>query len=176
MIPLSSSSAISGGLTWTKIPHSRNYELKLNGEAVGTLLRPGWFETSFLAETQYGQWTFRRGGCFGGGAQIIDTVSKQQIATCKCSWGTGGGTLTFADGETFELAQKGWWRPVWSVMGADGQPVLRFHAREKTVEVVAPANSTALPDGRLALLAMFTFCRVLQAEEDAAVAVLVAAS
>ena len=173
MIPLSSSSAISGGLTWTKIPHSRNYELRLNGEAVGTLLRPGWFETSFLAETQYGQWTFRRGGCLSGGAQIIDTVSKQPIATLKCSWGTGGGTLTFADGQTLELKQNGWWRPVWSVIGADGQLVLRFHAREKTLEVAA---EQALPVSRVALLAMFTFYRMLQAEEDAAVAVLVAAS
>jgi hypothetical protein len=176
MIPLSSSAAISSALTWTKIPHSRNYELKLNGESVGTLLRPGWFETSFLAETQYGRWTFRRGGCFGGGAQIIDTASKQPIATLKCSWGTGGGTLTFAAGQTFELRQKGWWHPVWSVTGADGQPVLRFHAREKTVEVVSSANSAALLDNRVALLAMFTFYRVLQTEDDAAVAVLVAAS
>jgi hypothetical protein len=149
---------------------------------VGTLRRPGWLETSFLAETQYGQWTFRRGGCFGGSAQIIDSVSKQQIATFKSLWGTGGGTLTFADGQTFELAQEGWWRPVLSVIGADGQPVLRFHAREKTVEVASPASSgfansaASLPDGRLTLLAMFTFYRVMQAEEDAAAAVLIAAT
>jgi hypothetical protein len=110
MIRLSSSSsaisgAISGTLTWSKISRSRDYELQLNGEAAGTLRRPGWFETSFLAETPDGQWTFRRGGCFGGGSEIFssnsDSVSRQPIASFKSSWGTGGGTLTFADGQTF---------------------------------------------------------------------------
>jgi hypothetical protein len=34
MIPLPS--AISGGLTWSKLPRSRNYELRKNGDVVGT--------------------------------------------------------------------------------------------------------------------------------------------
>jgi hypothetical protein len=173
MIPLSSSSAISGGLTWSKIPHSRDYELKLNGEAVGTLRRPGWFSTSFLAETQAGNWTFRRAGCLGGGATILDSATQQPTANFKSSWGTGGGALTFADGQTFQLKCEGWWRPVFSVIAASGETLLRLHRREKTVEVPA---SAIVPDGRLSLLIMFTWYRVLQAEEDAAAAVVVAAS
>jgi hypothetical protein len=175
MIPLSSSSAISSTLTWTKIPRSRNYELKLNGEAVGTLRHPGWFETSFLAETQYGQWTFRRGGCFGGGAEVLESASRQPIASFKPSWGTGGGTLTFTDGPTFQLKCEGWWRPVWSVIGQSGETLLRLRAREKTVEVLSGASSgAAVPESRLPLLIMFAFYRVLRAEEDAATAVMVA--
>ena len=61
-----------------------------------------------------------------------------------------------------------------SVIRADCQLVLRFHAREKTLEV--PAEQALPVSRRVALLAMFTFYRMLQAEEDAAVAVLVAAS
>jgi hypothetical protein len=172
MIPLSSatSGAISGGLTWTKIPHSRDYELRMNGEAVGTLRRPGWFSSSFLAETQAGNWTFRRSG-WGIGAQILDTDSQQPIATLKSSWGSGG-TLTFADGQTFHLKCKGWWRPVWSVI-ASGETLLRLHRREKTVEV---ATGSAVPVSRLALLIMFTWYRVLQTEEDAASTAVIAAS
>src|SRR5271165_4573569 len=142
MIPLSSSSAASGTLTWSTIPRSRNYELKLNSETVGTLHRPGWCETSFLAETQDGHWTFRRNGCFGGGSEIFDTVSKQEIATLKSSWGTGGGTLTFADGQTFQMRCEGWWRPVWSVIGQSGEALLRLRAREKVVEVASGARSS----------------------------------
>ena len=171
MIPLSSatSPAISSGLTWSKIPHSRDYELKLNGEAVGTLRRPGWFSSSFLAETQVGNWTFRRSG-WGSGAQILDTASQQPIATLKSSWGSGG-TLTFADGQTFHLKCKGWWRPVWSVIANSGETLLQLHRREKTVEV---QEGSAVPASRLTLLIMFTWYRILQAEEDAASAAMVA--
>jgi hypothetical protein len=174
MIPLSP--AISGGLTWSKIPRSRNYELKQNGETLGTLRRPGWFETSFLAETQEGKYTFRRGGCFGGGAVILDSASQQTIATYKSSWGAGGGTLTFADGQTFQLRVEGWWRPVWSVVAQSGETLLRLHVREKTLELPPAQSIASIPESRLTLLSLFTFYRVLQTEEYAAVAVMVAAS
>jgi len=38
MIPLPS--AISAGLTFSKVPRGRIYELRLNNEVVGTLLPP----------------------------------------------------------------------------------------------------------------------------------------
>jgi hypothetical protein len=168
MIPLSS--AMSSGLTWTKLPRSRSYELTLNGEIVGSLQRSSFWSSKYLAETQGGHWTFRRRGCFGTGAQVLDSNSQQQIATFKSKWGSGG-ALTFADGQTFHLRCKGWWRPVWSVIAESGETLLRLHVREKTVDV--PAAST-VPDGRLALLILFTRYRVLQAEEDAASAATVA--
>ena len=173
MIPLSSSTAISGGLTWSKIPGSRDFELTLNGEAVGTLRRPGWFSSSFLAETQAGNWTFRRGGCLGGGAEIQNSATRQPIANFKSSWGTGGGLLTFADGQIFQLKCSGWWRPVWSVLAENGQLLAELHIREKIVEV---QNGSAVPDDRLALLILFAWYRVKVSEEDGATAALIAAS
>jgi hypothetical protein len=169
MIPLSS--AISSGLAWRKIPRSRNYELVLNGEVVGTLVRPSVWSCKVLAETQDGRWTFRRGGFLGSGAEIADS-SEQQIATFKTSWG-GGGMLTFTDGQTFHLRCKGWWHPVWSVVTQSEQPVFQLHRSEKTVEIspgVTPLH------GRLSLLLMFVWYRVLQSEEDAAAVAVMAAS
>jgi hypothetical protein len=166
MIPISS--AISSGFTWSKIS-CRNYELKLNHEVVGTLKRPSFWSSNFIAETQHGRWTFRRGGWLGSGAQIVDSASQQAIATLTSGWGCGG-TLTFADGQTFRLECHGWWRPVWSVIAESGEPLLRLHTREKTVEVL----SRAVPDSRLSLLIMFIWYRKLQAEEDAASAAMVA--
>ena len=171
MIPLSSSSAISGGLTWKKISCSRSYELKLNDQLVGRLERPSFWSSDFVAETQNGSWTFRRSGFLGNGAEVFDSVSQQPIASFKAEWG-GGSTLTFADGQSFRLACKGWWRPVWSVIGEAGQPVLLLDVRDKTVEVPAAG---AVPDSRLSLLIMFTWYRVLKAEEDAQAAAVVAA-
>jgi hypothetical protein len=174
MIPLST--AISSGLTWRKIPHSRNYELVLNGEVVGTLMRPSVWSCKFLAETRDGRWTFRRGGFLGSGAEIVDSAeqdsAEQQIATFKANWG-GGGMLTFTDGQTFHVWSKGWWRPVWSVMTQSEQLVFQLHRREKTVEV---APGLTLPAGRLSLLLMFVWYRVLQSEEDAAAVAVMAAS
>jgi hypothetical protein len=171
MIPLSSASAISGGLSWKKISCSRSYELKLNDQVVGTLERPSFWSSDFVANTQNGNWTFRKTGCLGNGAEVFDSASRQPIATFKAEWG-GGSTLIFADGQSFRLQCKGWWRPVWSVIGEDGQPVLVMDVRDKTVDV---PRAGAVPDSRLSLLIMFTWYRVLKSEEDAQAAVMVAA-
>ncbi|HEV2718253.1 MAG TPA: hypothetical protein VGU64_23510 [Terriglobales bacterium] len=169
MIPLSS--VVSTGLTWSKVSH-QDYELKVNGKVVGTLHRPSFWSSTVLAETQSGCWTFRRHGWLGAGAQILDSNSQQEIATFKSSW-SGAGTLAFADGQTFHLECKGWWRPVWSVIAQTGETLLRLHTREKEVEVTA---QSAVTDSRLSLLIMFTWYRVLQAEEDAAATAIAAAS
>lgn len=170
MIPLSS--AVSGGLTWSKMPRTRGYELKLNGDVAGTLRRPSFWSSNFLAETQGGRWTFRRGGFLGTGAEIVDTVSEQQIATLKSVW-AGGGTLTFADGQTFHMECHGWWHPVWSVTTGNAETVVRLHVREKTVDL---PSGRVVPGARLSLLILFACYRVLQAEEDAASAAAAIAS
>ena len=169
MIPLSS--AVSSELTWSRIPHSRNYELKLNDEVVGKLVHPSIWSSDFVAETEDGRWTLRRGGFLGTGSEIVDAASQQQIAAFKSAWG-GSGALIFADGQSFYLKCRGWWHPVWSVTTESGQPVLELHTREKTVEL--PAGAT-VPESRLSLLVLFAWYRVLQAEEDAASAATVAA-
>ena len=169
MIPLSA--ATSSRLTWSKIS-SRNFELNRNGEVIGTLQRPSFWSSSFVAETQSGRWTFRRGGWLGAGAQIVDS-SQQHVATFKSGWGGGGGTLSFADGQTVHLQSKGWCRPVWSVIAETGETLLCLHRREKIVDV---PSTSAVPEGRLALLIVFTWYRVLQSEEDAASVAVMAAS
>ena len=162
MIPLPS--AISSGLTWSKIPRSRNFALRLNGELAGALRRPSVWSSKFVAETHHGIWMFRRSGFFGTGAEIVDAVTEQPLATFKSGW-SNRGTLTFADGQVFHIDCKGWWRPVWSVTTESGQPVLHLHTREKTVEL---SPSAGIPDSRVSLLTMFVWYRVQQAEEDAA--------
>ena len=60
---------------------------------------------------------------------------------------------------------------MWSVIAQNNapnnnndRPVLAVHAREKTVDV---APDSPIAAGRLSLLMMFVWYRVLQAEEDA---------
>lgn len=157
--------------TWSKIPSSRNYELRRNGKVAGTLRRPSIWSSNFVAQTQHGEWTFRRAGYCGTSAEILDSASEKPIATLKCSWG-GKRALTFADGQTFQLECKGWWRPEWSIIPEDGVPVARIQTQSNQVEITRP---DAVPDDRLTLLIMFAWYQVLQVEEeDATTAAMVA--
>ena len=170
MIPLPST--VSSVLTWSKIPHSRDYELRRNGEIVGTLRRPSIWSSKSVAAAQDREWIFRRGWSGGTGIEILDFPCEQRVATFKSGW-SARGVLTLADGQTFHLGCKGWWHPVWSVVGQNDQPVLRIHRREKTVEL---ANVSGISAERLSLLTMFAWYRILQAEEDAAATAFMAAS
>ena len=126
MIPISS--ALSGGLIFSKLPHSQNYELRFNGEVVASLHKPSFWSCDYAAETRDGRWTIRRGGFLGTGAEIVDSASGLSIATFKANWGSRG-VLTFTDGQTFQIEYKGLWRPVWSVLTENRRPVLRIHQR-----------------------------------------------
>lgn len=161
MIPISS---ISGRLVWSKIRHKRGYELKRNGEIVGSLHGASFWSSEFQAESHHGSWRFRRTGCFRTGTEIVDSSSHTRIATFRPDW-SGGGTLVFSDGQTFRFASKGFWRPVWTMLTDTGQPVVSIHSREKTVELL---NELHLSEDRLILLVIFAWHIMQQASEDGA--------
>ena len=169
MIPVSS--AISAGLTWSKSSRKHGYELKRNGEIVASLQRTGCWSSAYQAESPHGKWKFRRTGFWRAATEVVDSRSGARIAVLKPNWG-GGGTLVFSDGQTFQITCRGLWRPVWSVLAENGEPVLSIHSREKTVVV---PDQSLLPEDRLILLATFARYVMQQAAEDAAsVAVVVA--
>ncbi|MBZ5682221.1 MAG: hypothetical protein LAO24_19180 [Acidobacteriia bacterium] len=171
MIPLSF--VTSRGLTWSKAHEKDKYELTFHGEVAASLHRVNRWSATFLAESCAGRWAFRRTGFLGSDTEIVDLDSSQRIATFKANW-SGGGTLAFCDGETFRFACRGVWRPVWNVLDDNGETVLHLDTRERTVDLV---KEPAVNEGRLALLIIFAWHRMLQAAEDAAeVAVMAAAS
>ena len=167
MIPISVAS--SSRFSWSTLPRNQGCELRQESEIVGALRQPSMWSSNYVASTVDHQWIFRRMGFWGSAAEIVDSVSQQSVATFKSSWG-GRGTLTFSDGEKFDFVCHGLWHPVWTVMSADGQPLLSLHTREEFVDV----KWTSAPKARLALLVLFTLYRVRQAEEDASSAATVA--
>ena len=170
MIPISS--AISGGLAWSR--KGSGYELKLNHEVVGRLHKTNFWSSDYRAESSHGNWKFVRCGRLGNGAEIRDE-NNVCAATFKTGW-SGPGTFKFADGQTFLVSSEGCWRPVWKVTTLDGQPVLQVGSREKAVTLEKPlAKQSDLTQSRWLLLILFTFYRMRQAEEDGAVAAMVAA-
>lgn len=167
MIPLSA--VASTALVWSRIPHTHSYQLTANNNTLATLQHLPGMSPHFAAESQSGKWVFRRIGFLGAGAEILNADSYQQIATFKAAW-AGGGTLTVSDGSIFHLECKGVCRPLWTMSSADGQPLLQLHSLEKTVEL----RESDLPDCRLSLLILFTWYRILQAQEDAGAAAMIA--
>ncbi len=75
--------------------------------------------------------------------------------------------LEFSDGLRFRLTQKGFWRPVWTVLADKGQPILSIRQCERTVELT---RELRLSEERLSLLAIFTWHIIRQTAEDAAAA------
>ena len=169
MIPFSS--AVSTAPGWNKLPHNQGYELHWTNDVVGTLKHPTLLSSGFQATSSEGNWTFRRIGLLGAGAEIVESISQQPIARFKSTW-SGRGTLIFADGQRFHLECRGIWHPVWSITTEAGHPLLSLHSRQKNIEL---APDSGLPANRVFLLAMFTLYRFLTAEEDAASAALIAA-
>ena len=168
MIPPSTASA--SGFSWITFPHNRGCELRRNNQLIGNLQHSSQWASDYVASTPEGQWTFRRTGFWGSAAEIVDTASQQTIATFKPLW-PGRGTLTFSDGQGFNIECKGLWHPVWTLRTQDAEPVLSLHVREQTIDF---GSVQTIPDVRLRLMAMFVLYRVRQAEEDAASAAVVA--
>lgn len=165
MIPISS--ALSGGLLWSRISCRHGSELRQNGEVVGSLRRTSFWSSNAEAESLDGKWLFRRTGFLCASTEIVDAVSASRIAILKPNW-TGGGSLVFSDGQTFRVASRGLWQNTWEVTADNGQPILRTNQRKKTVELLPGA---AAYEGRLTLLVLFTRHMVQQASEDAAASV-----
>jgi len=162
MIPISS--AVAGGLVWSKTPHKRGYELGCNGEIIASLQRKSCWSSEFRAESANGSWQFRRTGWFHTGTEIVDLNSGVRIALFKPNW-SGGGMLEFSAGPRFRLTQKGFWRPVWTMLADMGQPILSIRPCERTVELT---RELRLSEERLSLLAIFTWHIIRQTAEDAA--------
>jgi len=159
--------------SWSKIPCDRGYELKQDGELVGTLERLSVWSSTFVAATAGCKWIFRRSGFWRGGIEIFEAGSEQPIAVFQGTW-PNRGVLRFSDGETLTVQCKGFFHPTWTLRSQTGEAVLWLEAREKTAAV---GGKAILPERRLRLLVLFMLYRLGQAEEDAAaVAVAVAAS
>ena len=167
MIPASS---VPIALTWTSLPNNRGYEIWQQDEVIGTLLRPGPTSSDFRAEAGRGKWIFRRSGFLGSGATVFEMQTQQPIATFRSSWRMQG-VLSFADGVVFHVECKGMRRPVWSISNKNHETVFELHAHEK---IIGNRMIAGISEERLMLLAMFALYRVLQAEEDAASAAIVA--
>ena len=137
--------AVLSPYSWSKIPRHRGYELKQNGELVGTLERPSMWSAIFIASAVGTKWIFRRSGFWRGGIEIVEAGSEQPIAVFQGTW-TNRGVLRFSDGHTLTVECKGFCHPTWTLRSQTGEAVLWLRARERIAEV---DSKSMLPDRRL---------------------------
>ena len=166
MIP-TSSVVTPTQLLWSKIPGHKGSQLTRNGEPIASVQRTGFWSSEFQADSPLGNWRIRRSGFLQSGAEMVDQRTNASVAIFHPNW-SGRGSVALPDGQTFKLSSRGCWRPVWTLVAPDGQPVLSMDVRAKTVECTNP--STLSPD-RLIMLAVFVWRIVQQTSEDAAAVV-----
>jgi len=169
MIPLSS--ANSSGFSWSKLPRSVGFEVKLNGRVVGALRRMSFSSSNYEATTSEGTFKIQRRGWSGTKDEIVDSVSQQQIAHFESGWRRRS-TLTFADGQRFQIERNGCWRPRWSITSESGERIVSVDPRQRTADTPVAIR---VKNSRLVLLLMFILYRIRQAEEDASAVAAVAA-
>jgi hypothetical protein len=154
-------------LNWVKSKIKGRHELTAKGPILGSLQRVGLWRSASQAEFKGRTWSFQRNGC--SRTEILEEPGARPVAHFKANW-IGGGTMTFHDGQRFQLAVKGFWHPVWSWINDQGWKVLEVVPHTKTVSIcdegaVAGLNSS---QSRLPVLIMFSWHQVLQANDDAA--------
>jgi hypothetical protein len=154
-------------LTWIKSNLKGRYELTANGPIVGSLQRVGFWKSASRAEFKGQSWSFQRSGL--GSTQVFLEPGAQHVAEFKANW-LGGGTLTFADGQQFRLATKGFWHPVWSWLDKYGQALVDVTPHDKSVFLVGAAESRYVP-----VLIMLSWHQILQSNDDALLATAAAA-
>jgi len=150
-------------LTWIKSNVRGRYDLTANGPILGSLQRVGFWKSASQADFKGQTWSFQRSGL--ASTQIRQEPGAQLIAQFKANW-LGGGMLTFADGQRYQLATKGFWRPVWSWINNRGLTLLDVTPHNKSVFLVGAADNRYLP-----VLIMLSWHQILQANDDAAAAI-----
>ena len=172
---LVSSPVASIQLNWVKSKIKGRHELTANGPILGSLQRVGFWKSASHAEFKGQTWSFQRSGA--ARTEILEEPGAHSVAHFKPNW-IGGGTLSFNDGQQFQLVAKGFWRPVWSWINDQRQRLLEVVPHEKTVRItdVTAANEWNSVRSKLPVLIMFSWHQILQTNDNAAAVAAISAA
>ncbi len=154
-------------LTWVKSKIKGRHELTASGPILGSLQRVDFWKSVAQAEFKGKTWSFQRSSFARTG--VLEEPGGRLVAHFKANW-PGGGTLVFTDGQRFHLMARGFWRPLWSRVHAQGKTLLEVAPHEKEVRVTGWAGTEAWNSlqTKMPVLIMFSWHQVLQANDDAA--------
>lgn len=123
------------------------------------------------ARTARSAWTYKRRGIFTASIGARVAGEQIEIATYQPNWTAHKGLVRFDDGEEFQLRASNLWASEWTLTGADGSLLLRYHnsgfLRHGARVDVEPA---ARKHPRLELLLTLTYYILLLHQMDGAAA------
>jgi len=162
-------------LNWVKSKIKGRQELIANGSILGSLQREGFWKPVSYAEFKGKMWSFRRNGCTR--TEILEEPEARPVAEFKTNW-LGGGTLSFDDGQRFQLVSTGFWRPVWCWLNDQGKTLLEVAPHKKSVSIIdaVDTGNWHSSQSRLPLLIMFSWHQILKNNDDAAAVAVFAAT
>jgi hypothetical protein len=168
-----------GELEWSQ-PEAchRLYELKRDGEVIGTL----GFEKlcGSLATGRFGEssWTLKRTGFLSPLVLVREAGSNHDLAVFTPTW-TGGGALVLGSGRRLQLRSKNFWRTEWAFEAEDGTPAMALTGSSGLFKhgchLTVTEFGATLPEAPLLTLLIWYVC-VLMNEDAATVAAVSAVS
>lgn len=163
-------------LKWEQPGMKMAFDLMTGDTLVATLkFRSAWGTLAY-ADSGDGSWTFKRVGFWQKSASIrINGVDEDLAIFTNNTWSQGG-TLEFANGQSFK-ATTNFWMTQMEWQTEDDQPLVRFHIGgffKQSAEVEILPEATQIPE--LPILILFGWYLILMLHSDSAAASAAAAS
>lgn len=155
-------------LKWVQPSMRQEFDLLTGDTRAATLnFRSSWGTLAF-ADSEDGNWTFKRIGFWQHRASIRETGAEQDLAIFTNNTWSQGGTLEFIGGRRYKATTNFWMTQMeWKT--EDEQPLVRFHIGgffKHTADVEILALAAHLPE--LPLLVLFGWYLVLMLYRDSA--------
>jgi hypothetical protein len=119
------------GLHWVQRgTWKHNYELQnSDGEVIGTLHRPRWYQSHMEVEATGNRWRFVTSGWWRRTINIQSVGSGQQVAQFAYKGMGMRGTLTFNDGRIYHWKQGNFWGTRWGWVTEDNAPLIGYESK-----------------------------------------------
>jgi hypothetical protein len=156
----------------------RQDELCFGDHLVATLQWDGWGSTFAIGHARAGSWTFERPRLLSKEVQVHIAGAKGSSVVAFVPGWTEEGTLYFADGRTMHWQSRNFWQTTWALVDAEGGTVARFDDTSGFLEqrTIAQTYNAGLSEAdRAMLLILGRYLMVLQAQDRAAMAAVMAA-
>ena len=165
---------------WLQPKLSGSYALTTGGRELGKISHPFSLSSIWHGESEFGRWKFQGAGFWSRRHEIRDLDTELLLGTYTMKWHAAEGTLTLADGQTFQWQQTSWFKGRSALIDAQDREVVRVETgRERgegkfsdlfKTQGRAYTQPGCLEAPTMALLVFVAWFLVIIQHEEAAVA------
>ena len=165
---------------WLQPRLSGSYVLMSSGREFGSISQPSSLSSVWHGDSEFGRWKFEGAGFWSRRYEIRDLDTDLLLGTYTMKWHAAEGTLTLADGATFQWQQTSWFKGGSAIIDAQEREVVRVEmgrerGKGKLSDLFKTQGRVHTQPGRLearmmALLVFVAWFLVIVQHEEAAVA------